>query len=141
MMARSHRMTPARRAALRKAQLASARKRRKRGVGSAVNRSVRQGASRTRASAALTVNNKQKRRKAIRRVSAGVAVATVLGASVAYHGSNRAYTNRGVRKSVRKNLGSRRKTIRTKAQRQQYATRVRPLIAHNATRRGRKRHF
>lgn len=139
-MARSHRMTPARRAALRKAQLVSARKRRKRGVRSSVNRSVRQGASRSRASAALAVNNPRKRRQAIRRIGAGVAVGTVLGASVAYHGSNRAYTNRGVRKAVRKKDFTTH-VLGQKAAKARYAKRVRPLIAHNATRSGRKRHF
>jgi hypothetical protein len=59
-MARSHTMTPRRRAALRKAQLASARKRRKRNtVGSSVKRAVRQRASYAKAS----VQTRRGRRK------------------------------------------------------------------------------
>jgi hypothetical protein len=61
-MARSHTMTPARRAALRKAQLASARRRRKGGVGSAVKRSASQRISATKADFALRRSRRVKYR-------------------------------------------------------------------------------
>lgn len=73
-MARSHTMTPRRRAALRKAQLASARKRRKRNtVGSSVKRAVRQRASYAKAS----VQTRRGRRK--KKASKGRAKAILIG--------------------------------------------------------------
>ena len=81
-MARSHKMTPARRAALRKAQLASARKRRKRNtVGSTVRRATRQRAQ--YASASLRTRTAKKRgrgRKVMRYTAIG---AVGLAAAVA----------------------------------------------------------
>lgn len=74
-MARSHTMTPARRAALRKAQLASARKRRKSGVGSSAKKAIRQRASYARASASLP-GAKNKRRKALKYTAVGLGAAT-----------------------------------------------------------------
>lgn len=89
-MARSHVMTPARRAALRKAQLVSARNRRKRGVKSELKRAGRQTLSTARASGSLARRsavkrfnspaNKAKRSKGYRRVGKGLAVgAAVVG--------------------------------------------------------------
>ena len=53
----AHRMTPARRAALRKAQLASARKRRKGGFRKAAKRSVKQTGQRVQANRSLRKAN------------------------------------------------------------------------------------
>lgn len=75
-MARSHRMTPARRAALRKAQLASAKKRRKSGAVSQAKRSISQRRQYNAANRALT----KKKSHRIRKIAVvGVATATVLG--------------------------------------------------------------
>lgn len=76
-MARQHRMTPARRAALRKAQLTSARKRRKGGVGAAAKRSASQRVAYTR------VNVRLNKKRTIRRVAGTVAVGVVLGSAIA----------------------------------------------------------
>ena len=114
-MARAYRLTPARRAALRKAQQASARKRK--GHGSRPQ-------SRTHA-------RKQRNRRRIKvAVLTGVAVGAGL-AGVGYHGSERATVNRGVRKSVRKKglTGS-----VNKAARVTHGKRVRPLVQHNVRR-------
>ena len=120
-MARAYRLTPARRAALRKAQQASARKRK--GHGS-------RPASRKHA-------KKMRNRRRIK-IAAYTGAAIGLGlAGVSYHGSERATVNRGVRKSVRKK-GLR--GVENKAARVTHGKRVRPLVKHNVQRqRARKR--
>ena len=97
-MARSHRMTPARRAALRKAQLASAKKRRKSGAVSSARKSISQ--RRQARSAQRTLNRtspavakrKARRRKIARRTTTVLAVASVAGLYGA--GVHSAYTKR-----------------------------------------------
>ena len=89
-MARSHTMTPARRAALRKAQLASARKRRKRNtVRSSVKRAVRQRASYTKASYQARKSRKRKKSKR-RRIANGIAY-TAVGLGAVAMRENRKY--------------------------------------------------
>ncbi|AZS12553.1 hypothetical protein HWB99_gp017 [Mycobacterium phage DrLupo] len=94
-MARSHKMTPARKAALRKAQLVSARKRRRRGVKNELKRAGRQSLSAARAGGSVAARkavkkfnspaNRARRRKAVKvaAVGAGVGTAAVLGAKTA----------------------------------------------------------
>lgn len=123
-MARTHRMTPARRAALRKAQLASARKRRKNGVGSQVRRASNQSFQRARANASL----KGSRRKIIRRAAYGAVVAGVAASALAGSRTESFQVHRGVAKSSRK------KQFSSKAQKVKYQTRVRPLVRHNVRR-------
>ena len=120
-MARAYRLTPARRAALRKAQQASARKRKAHGS---------RPQSRKHA--------KKMRRRRIVRNTALIGLAAGAGlAGVSYHGSERATVNRGVRKSVRKK-GLR--GVENKAARVTHGKRVRPLVTHNVRRqRARKR--
>ena len=114
-MARAYRLTPARRAALRKAQQASARKRKGHGSRPQSRNHARKMRNRRRIKvAALT----------------GLAIGTGL-AGVSYHGSERATVNRGVRKSVRK------KGLRgpeNSAARSVHGKRVRPLVRHNVRR-------
>jgi hypothetical protein len=119
-MAKAYRMTPARRAALRKAQQASARKRKTHGS---------RPQSRTHA-------KRQRRRRIVRNVAlTGLAVGAVAG-GVAYHQSEGATVNRGVRKSVRKKglTGS-----ANKAARITHGKRVKPLVRHNVRRAKAKR--
>jgi hypothetical protein len=120
-MARAYRLTPARRAALRKAQQASARKRKSRG---------------SRPQSRNYARKQRNRRRVKVAVLTGVAVGAGL-AGVSYHGSERATVNRGVRKSVRKK-GLR--GVENKAARITHGKRVRPLVQHNVRRqRARKR--
>jgi hypothetical protein len=116
-----YRLTPARRAALRKAQQASARKRKGHG-------------SRPQS------RNYARKQRNRRRVKVAVLTTVAVGAGLAgvgYHGSERATVNRGVRKSVRKKglTGS-----ANKAARVTHGKRVKPLVRHNVQRqRARKR--
>lgn len=80
----THVMTPARRAALRKAQLASAAKRRRGGVGSSAKRAVRQKAGYARASASVATRRhvgskgfKSKAKKAAKYTAIGLGVGAV----------------------------------------------------------------
>jgi hypothetical protein len=115
-MARAYRLTPARRAALRKAQQASARKRKGHGA---------RPQSRNHA-------RKQRRRRVARNVAlTGVAVGLGL-AGVGYHQGERATVNRGVRKSIhKKGLGY---SSANRAARITHGKRVRPLVTHNVRR-------
>lgn len=117
-MARSHVMTPARRAALRKAQLVSARKRRRRGVGKELKRAGRQTVSAARAGGSVASRkavrrfnspaNKVRRRKAIKygAIGAGVGAGAVLGVKAAPMG-RQLYASRNVRRGVRTNVAPR----------------------------------
>jgi hypothetical protein len=108
-MARKHQMTPARRAALRKAQLVSARKRRRRGVRKEVSRAVRQTGSAARAGGSLARRkavrnfnspaNKTRRRKAVKygAIGVGVGAGAVLGYKTAPMGKA-LYASRNVRR-------------------------------------------
>ena len=115
-----YRMTPARRAALRKAQQASARKRKGHGSRPQSRKHARKMRNRRRIRvAALT----------------GVAIGAGL-AGVSYHGSERATVNRGVRKSVAK------KGLRgaeNRAARIAHGKKVKPLVRHNVRRQRAKR--
>lgn len=95
-MVKSHTMTPGRRAALRKAQLASARKRRRGGVGSAAKRAVRQRSQYTRASASVASRRvvkkkgfkgkaKKAAKKAVKYTAVGLGAAAV-GTGALYGG-------------------------------------------------------
>ena len=91
-MARRHVMTPARRAALRKAQLASARKRRRRGVISSAKRAVRQKGQYAKASASVARNRhvgKKKLNTRAKRVlkyaAGGAAIGAAAGAAYGAH--------------------------------------------------------
>lgn len=85
-MARSHVMTPARRAALRKAQLVSARKRRKHGLGYSAKRAGRQTLSTARAGGSLATRravrkfNSPANRRIARHVAVGAVAAGGIGA-------------------------------------------------------------
>ena len=116
-MARPYRMTAARRVALRKAQIASARKRKGKGKGARPE--------------ARNHAKKMRRRKNIKRAAYAAGAVTIVGTSLAYNGSERATVNRGVRKSVRKKglTGS-----ANKAARITHGKRVRPLVTHNVRR-------
>lgn len=105
-----HTMTPARRAALRKAQIASARSRRKNTARKAISRSVRQSASSAKASGTLASRgavkrfnspaNKARRRKIVKGVVVAAAVGTVAAGAV--HGAkHRSTLHSGGRNSVR----------------------------------------
>ena len=125
-MARAYRMTPARRAAIRKAQAASARKRKR---------------ASNRPTAKQVRNRKIIKAVAVGAAATGVGVAAVYGAGE-YRKSDRHYVNHSVRKSTRK---MREKTIATtgkKASKSAIAThqkRVRPLATANARKRTVKR--
>lgn len=138
-MARSHRMTAARRAALRKAQLASARKRRKHGVRSGVKRSISQGRSSAKASASLARRSKNYRRHVAKKAVKGAAIAAVAGGVVAggvgYARSDRGYVHRKGAKATYKGY---RKTGSYRAGREA-ARRQRPLHKANAKRRKKSR--
>lgn len=89
-MAKRHVMTPARRAALRKAQLASARKRRRYGtVGGSVRRATRQRSAYLASSAQVTLRKRNpKKRKSlaqIQRRNKRVATAIVIGSVIGSH--------------------------------------------------------
>lgn len=112
-MARSHTMTPRRRAALRKAQLASARKRRKRNtVGSSVKRAVRQRASYAKASVQTRRGRKRKSspsgkgKKRAKKAMVYTAVG-LTGAGAAY-GAHKAAGGRVIRFSGEKAQGEKR---------------------------------
>jgi hypothetical protein len=83
----AHVMTPARRAALRKAQLASAAKRRRGGVGSAARRAVGQKAGYARASASVATRRhvgskgfQRKVKKGVKYTAIGLGAAAAIGA-------------------------------------------------------------
>ncbi|AAN02069.1 gp15 [Mycobacterium phage Barnyard] len=123
MMARSHKMTPARKAALRKAQLVSARKRRRRTVKNEVKRAGRQTLSAARAGGSVATRkavkrfnspaNRARRRKALKvaAVGAGVGTAAVLGAKAAPMG-RQLYASRNVSRGPRR-VSSSRQPLRT----------------------------
>lgn len=108
-MARSHKMTPARKAALRKAQLVSARKRRRRTVRREVSRAGRQTISAAKAGGSLAGRkavrsfnspaNKARRRKALKvaAVGAGVGASAVVGYKTAPM-AKQLYASRNVRR-------------------------------------------
>lgn len=147
-MARSHVMTPARRAALRKAQLVSARNRRRRGVKSEIGRLGRQSVSTARASGSLARRravknwkNPANRRRTIKRVAFGAAIVGVGAAAVAGSRTETFQVHKGVRKSMRKKnfngahpRGPVRKAYRQK-HKASYRARVTPLVRHNVRRR------
>ena len=124
-----HVMTPARRAALRKAQLVSARKRRRNGLKSAARRNVKQGASYARA----TYGTKKGRRRIVKGAVIGATLAGVGAGAVAGYRSEPYQVSKGLRKSARK------KTFVDKAAKAKYKKRVRPIIQANVWRKKAKR--
>lgn len=96
----AHVMTPARRAALRKAQLASAAKRRRGGVGAAARRAVRQKSQYALASTSVSARRhvgskgfQKGVKKAAKYTAIGIGGAAVIGGA-AYAGGVRGYAGR-----------------------------------------------
>ena len=113
----AYRMTPARRAALRRAQLISAQKRRKYGVGYQAKNAVRQKVDYARTNP----------RKAVKYAAVGLAgAATIAGGYAAYKSPTGQY-NKGMLKSTAKAYrgGKRGQALAT------HRNRVRPLIKRN----------
>jgi hypothetical protein len=111
-MAGYHAMTPARRAALRKAQLASAAKRRKYGVGSQVRRAGRQSFQRAGASAQVAARRhvgskgfQRGAKKAAKYTAVGLGAAAVVGAGVVA-GGHRTINNNIAAQGFHKNSRS-----------------------------------
>lgn len=114
----AHVMTPARRAALRKAQLASAAKRRRGGVGSAARRAVGQKAGYAKASTQVAVRRhvgskgfQKKAKTAAKYTAIGLGAAAVVGGAYkAAEVSSRAKSTGSTPKQVLKNRSNSRKS-------------------------------